>query len=87
MNFVISEMGTMLIYSEMKCFCWQKGKVLIFNMIVAFQRRGVEGSKKGGRREVLSDTYCIGKQVVVYNGAIVMIFCGLRECRRWVAEG
>ena len=84
---MISEMGTMLIYSKMKCFCWHKNKVLIFNMIVAFQRRGVEGSKKGGRREVLPDTYCIGKQVVVYNDVIVLIFCGLREYRRRVAEG
>lgn len=41
----------MLIYNQMRCFCWQKDKVLIFSMILAFQRRHEEGAKKAYRRE------------------------------------
>ena len=48
---VVGQMDTMLIYNQMRCFCWQKDKVLIFSMILAFQRRHEEGAKKAYRRE------------------------------------
>lgn len=83
---VVGQMDTMLIYNQMRCFCWQKDKVLIFSMILVFQRRHEEGAKKVYRRETLPDAYFAGKQVVVCNGAIVLIFCGLWEYRRGFTE-
>lgn len=79
-------MDTMLIYSEIKYFCWHKDKAMIFSMIVAFQRRGVEGSKKERRREVLPNAYFVGKQVVVRNCTIVLILCVLWGFRRGITE-
>ena len=35
---------------------------------------------------MLSNAYNVGKQAVVYNSAITLIFCGLREVRRWITE-
>jgi len=40
-------------------------------MIVAFQRRHEEGTKKAYRRETLPNTYFAGKQMIVYNNAMV----------------
>lgn len=67
----------MLIYSQMKRFRWHKNKVLFFNTIVTFQRRHEEGTKKAYRRDMLSNAYGVGKQVIVYNNAIMLISCGL----------
>jgi len=63
------------------------GRQLCISVVLEFHRWHVESAKKGCIRELLSGTYCVGEQVVIYNNTIVLIFCVLRRFRRRITEG